>query len=62
MLIIDPFQLFHIQQIQKRLPFENLKFKLKNKIQEKVCHITHTSGLLTTMQSVIYTVRGGIFY
>ena len=31
----------------------------KYKIHEKVCHITHTSGFLTT--SLWYTVRGGIF-
>ena len=30
------------------------------KIQEKVCHITHMSGLFN-FQSVIYTVREGIF-
>ena len=33
----------------------------KYKIQEKVCHITHTIGLFN-YHSVIYTVRGGIFY
>ena len=53
--------LLHYTANSKKVVLRKSKIQItKYKIQEKVCHVTHTSGLLTTYQSVIYTVRGGI--